>query len=317
MGWQSSCKGCVQMSDLLLANVAFVEYSCEEVLDVDAPSEAEMTELHVTQGFLQAELERRFQLHIDTGIKYGQLKAKGKMWVWKWVKINLGVGGLWYLLLRVVDTSTLSPSQAKCLLAAPNTRQRRRSRGRRVWIKVTPELYAEIKEQNGKSFDYTGSYLQWDRKKKVWRRSGFSARIFGRNKEHTSPSYRRGQDSHFYQFYVRDGVDYFEDEIETYLGFACNPKQIQSAVSLLQWDDETLAKLDAGKWGGKRYTLEKRKECMVGYLMELVGDLLLDTNDCLSEAPGFEGPLGYGHILSDWKKQARSIAAGTERYWKE
>ena len=42
--------------------------------------------------------------------------------------------------------------------------------------------------------------------------------------------------------------------------------------------------------------------------MELVGDLLLDPADCPSEAPGFEGPLGYGYVLSKWTKQASSIA---------
>lgn len=29
---------------------------------------------------------------------------------------------------------------------------------------------------------------------------------------------------------------------------------------------------------------------MVGYLIEVVGDLLLHPNDCLSEAPGFVAP---------------------------
>jgi hypothetical protein len=260
------------------------------------------------------ELEKRMKNHLDT-MPFGELKSKGKRWVWTWVKLNLGVGGLWYLLLRVVDTSTLGPSGPKCLLARPDARQGRGSRGR-VWIKITPELYAEVKGKYGKDFDYTGNYLQWDKKKKIWRRSGFSARILRRKKEHYSVSYRRNQVSKFYSTYVRDGIDYFEEEIETYLGFACSPKEMQSAISLLRWDEETLAKLEAGKWGARSYTLEKRKECMVGYLMELVGELLLDPADCLSEAPGFEGPLGYGHMLSDWSKQARSIAESTERYWK-
>lgn len=121
--------------------------------------------------------------------------------------------------------------------------------------------------------------------------------------------------SKVYQFYVRDKVGYFSDEVVSYLGFACSKQQIKNAVALMHWNEDTLSKLEAARWGSKNAGVEGRKEYMVGYLMEYVGDLLLDPANRLTEAPGFEGPLGYGPLLSKYSKRKRIIGEQSEQFW--
>lgn len=300
--------------DILLANDDFVKYTTVEVCETEAPPATEMEELKARAEFFQGELEGRHQEHMDNRLPFAELKDNHRKWLWNWIQEHLGVGGLYYLLLGMVDVESLAPGQARVLLLPPGTAK---AKGK-AYTEVTADLWKRMKTRFGKDYDVFGSYLQWDKVRKVWIRSGFSVRQYRRIlQNHYSDSYRskHPNSNKVYQFYVRDKVDYFRDEVVSYLGFACSKQQIKNAVALMHWSDDTLSKLEAARWGGKNAGVEGRKEYMVGYLMEYVGDLLLDPADRLSEAPGFEGPLGYGPLLSKYSKRKRRIGEQSEQFW--
>ena len=54
-----------------------------------------------------------------------------------------------------------------------------------------------------------------------------------------------------------------------------------------KWDN----KLSGAKWAGKKKGKALEID-MLGYLSELLDELLMDKQMVLSDAPGFEGPLG-------------------------
>ena len=81
-----------------------------------------------------------------------------------------------------------------------------------------------------------------------------------------------------------------------YAGIMWKREKIRDLVSLLWWPDELVARMKkSGKWKGTRGCEDgiSYKTDMVAYLFELTYDLLLDSGECVSLGPGFEGPLGW------------------------
>jgi hypothetical protein len=76
---------------------------------------------------------------------------------------------------------------------------------------------------------------------------------------------------------------------------------------LLHWPQVTKKSIQSGRWYNPRDALqgdvlEKKASAqrkMAAYLFELVGELLLGTDNCVSENPGFESPLGWFGLRSE------------------
>ena len=79
-------------------------------------------------------------------------------------------------------------------------------------------------------------------------------------------------------------------------GIVWKRNSIRDLVSLLWWPDTLIARMrKSGKWKGNREWEDgiAYMADMVAYFFELVCDLLLDADECVSLGPGFEGPLGW------------------------
>ena len=160
-----------------------------------------------------------------------------------------------------------------------------------------------------------GSYLYYDLKKGKWIRSGKTsgdgddACYEGRNNKHekNAASLDKMRGSKIYAYYPIEGEanlgarrGYF-DNLVMYVGMAYDKtKNVEPILSsdLLVWSKQSMAELKKKKGDLKRHQLDA-----VAYLWELCYDLLLASNDNVSESPGFEA---FGLRLVNDKKRKRS-----------
>ena len=91
-----------------------------------------------------------------------------------------------------------------------------------------------------------------------------------------------------------DGT-YFED-MACYLGVGWSRRQRSQVVTLFEWSPTVESRLKrSSKWKSKDHDPDGvyLKTRWIAYLFELVYDLCLKWGECVSEGPGFEGPIGW------------------------
>jgi hypothetical protein len=143
-----------------------------------------------------------------------------------------------------------------------------------------------------------GSYLYFDTNAKQHVRSGYAVRangLYGRKVEHDKA--RKQGDSLFYRTYGTERK-WSDLRMQMFTAFGADSEDIGD---LLHWPYESKTAIRSNKWYDVHDTLAGdvmlKRKCaqrkMAAYLFELVGELLLGTDNCVSGAPGFEGPLGW------------------------
>ena len=153
-----------------------------------------------------------------------------------------------------------------------------------------------------------GVYLYWDPLNQVWVRSG---KVAGRNfqsreREHHANARSGKIVSGFYASYASRDIssDYMHGEftgvhyedLQMYSGVSWVRTNSHNIVNMIIWPDNTISAMKrSNKWRGTRDLPDgvSYKTDFTAYLFELVYDLLLDQSNCVSEGPGFEGPIDW------------------------
>ena len=90
---------------------------------------------------------------------------------------------------------------------------------------------------------------------------------------------------------VWTGVPFETLHMHAGVSWLTNRQQATKVIDLLWWPDRTIDCMKRSqKWRGDdiQYRID-----FAAYLNELTYDLVIDQSNCLSEGPGFEGPLGF------------------------
>ena len=250
---------------------------------------------------LHSKFKSRLQTHI-----YIRARDKEFSWVWtKFVQQNLKPCLLPILLAGHLKDD-LRPSSAACWLQSPSTdafQEATKSEG--AGLITLDEVGASLE----------GGYLHWDLVNQVWVRSGKTITATGdkttrhckrRNLEHTDAASKDHLSSLFYASHPSKDSKarnnprargYWEDLVR-YCSLGFDRSQVTRTHKLTSvdnglfiWCDEVMTRLENIDFKGSTCIKDKQLH-MVGYLIELMYDLALGNNNNLSEAPGFEVPLG-------------------------
>ena len=193
------------------------------------------------------------------------LEAKHKKsYVWDYARHNLSRMLAWKVLRGEVDLSNTNVSNPlRCLLLGPAQCE---------WVSIPS------------TGSFNGSYVVWDKTNEAFVRSGKAMDCVKRKREHDRDKSKLDATSRFYRLFCGRSED-----LEWYLSlvFSSKAKNIAAAESMYI-SASVKQGLDAAKFGGKKKTVEDRGCEMVGYLSELVDELLMDTRVNVSDAPGFD-----------------------------
>jgi len=236
-------------------------------------------------------LFNRLQSHIDLRVKD---ESKRSSWVFDWVVENLSAVAAAAVAFGQIKKDLRVATAQASLLA---------SREGLIVAAINELLAAE------------GCYLYKDAETGLWVRSGKVVGIgrnFGvRNKEHAHASLlHTAADlaSFFYQSYpsasseVQTGAarrGFFGNlELCVGLGFTRTSRAAvkflcssDPAVGMLTWSTSVLDRVGSIGFKGCS-TLEEKQLQMVGYLFEIVYDIMISPRDNVSRSPGFKTPLG-------------------------
>lgn len=161
--------------------------------------------------------------------------------------------------------------------------------------------------------DLEGSYLHWDNELSIWIRSGKvvgpTRSILKRDAEHRNNAELRtalAQTNKFYTSYpVRSSQQpgyqgRVFDDLVCYVGIAfCRANDaivddlVKEIDGLFVWGPDIMRVLERVKMtAGATITLKNKKLTMLGYLFELILDLLISPSNNVSQSPGFESLFG-------------------------
>lgn len=133
-------------------------------------------------------------------------------------------------------------------------------------------------------------------------RSGKAIHIHKRIKEHT-----RNKDIQKHQAKSAFYTSYFLkwNHIEWYKSLALDKHQLSLCTKAMYESNDVKRKLETANWPTKNHTYEWRSEAMTMYLSELVDSLLMARCNTVSEAPGFESPIGWEPVKKKIDKKRR------------
>lgn len=232
-------------------------------------------------------INRRLNQHITRRVTDTR---KHNSWVFAWVRDNIS---------RVVAIAASKKHIAKRVVE-----------DKRSMLKGNTDDFARVV---GDLESGQGCYLYWVPEWETWVRSGKVGgnpdRTFkARHDEHAKAADLQTDDnwkSSFYRTFPNTGADLGGQEakgswgmLEQFvgLGFMNGDRETvsvltsrETAKGLFVWSDSAMSHLEK-LWDGQ--TVECKQLHMVGYLFELIYDLMLEQCENVSSSPGFESPLG-------------------------